>query len=133
LNTLIALIIVFASGLIGGWLMEFFFRSFEDKKLEEPLFANLQMYGFTAVFSYLLYVWDPEPVFLVPLLFLFTTGIEFSTGYLYLKLKKVRLWNYSKYAYSYKGVICLRFSLYWLAIILAYYYFILPFIVGCII
>ena len=121
---------VFISGLAGGWIMEFLYRSFEDKKLEEPLLVNLQMYGFTAVFSYILYIMDLQPFFLILFLFLFTTGIEFTTGYLYLKIKKTPLWDYSKYAYNYKGIICLRFSLYWLAIVLVYYYFLLPLIIG---
>ncbi|MGC9610625.1 MAG: putative ABC transporter permease [Minisyncoccia bacterium] len=128
-----ALLIVLASGLIIGWLLEFLYRSLERGKITKPLFINEQMYVFTALFSYFLYVMDIQLVFVILCLFLFTTGIEFITGYLALKLGGVRLWDYSEYPYDYKGIVCLEFSVIWLGIALVYYYFVLPFLVGYII
>ncbi len=125
-----ALIVVLASGLLIGWLAEFSYRSLEKEKIVWPLFVNVYMYGCTAVASYLLYISDSRPILVILTLFLLTTGIEFATGYLFLKLKKVRLWDYSGCAYNYKGIVCAQFSLYWLGAALVYYYIVLPSIPG---
>jgi len=127
------ILLVAVSGLVIGWLLEFVYRSLERGNITKPLFINEQMYVLTALFSYFLYTVEVRPIFVVLFLILFTTGVEFITGYLTLKLKCVRLWNYSKYPYNYKGIICLEFSFVWLIMALAYYYFILPFLVGYII
>lgn len=121
---------VFISGLVIGWLAEFLYRSLEREKFIKPLFVNVQMYGYTAVLSYFLFMLDLRPILMVFLLLLFTTGVEFTIGYLFLKLKGVRLWDYTKNVYNYKGIICAEFSLYWLAAALLYYYIVLPSIVG---
>ncbi len=121
-----ALIAVLVSGLLVGWLAEFCYRSLENKKIVWPLFVNVYMYGCTAIASYVLYIFNPRPAVVVLVLFLFTTGMEFVTGYLFLAFKNVRLWDYSGCACNYKGIICARFSLYWLGAALVYYYFVLP-------
>ena len=133
MSSISALLVVLISGLVIGWLVEFLYRSFKKKRTINPLFINEQMYVLTALFSYLLYVMDISFIFVVLFLLLFTTGIEFITGYAALKLKGVRLWDYSNYPYNYKGIICLKFSAIWLVIALIYYYFVLPIIVGYII
>jgi len=127
---IIKLLLTFISGLLIGYILELAYRSLRYGKLIKPRFVNYQMYGLSAVFLYFLYYFDLPTVFKILLIFLGTTAIEFITGYGYLKIKKVRLWDYSKYAFNYQGIICLRFSLYWLTVSLFYYYVILRVIMG---
>ena len=65
-------------------------------------------------------------IYKLTLIFIIPTAIEFLTGYLDFKLKKVRLWDYSEEKFNFMGFICLRFSLYWFLISLVYYYFLMP-------
>ncbi len=125
-----ALLVILVSGLCIGWLAEFSYRSLEKEKIVWPLFVNVYMYGCTAVASYLLYLYNAPTVTVILVLFFVTTGIELGTGYLFLRFKKVRLWDYSENVYNYKGIICAEFSLYWLGAALLYYYVVLPSIVG---
>ena len=56
------------------------------------------------------------------------TLIELIAGELLLKFFNLRLWDYSNEKYNYKGFICLKFSIYWMLISAAYYFFIHPLI-----
>ena len=116
------LLINFGLGLFVGYLAELSYRFKLEKRYIKPLFINLQMYGFSAAFLYFIYSHKISLMGLILLALLFTTGIEFITGYSYLKIKGVRLWNYFDENLNYKGLICLRFSLYWLLIFLVYYF-----------
>lgn len=41
------------------------------------------------------------------------TSVEFITGYLLLKVFNERYWDYSSLKFNYKGLITLKFSIYW--------------------
>lgn len=41
------------------------------------------------------------------------TSVEFITGYLLLKVFNERYWDYSRLKFNYKGLITLKFSIYW--------------------
>jgi len=112
-------------GLIMGFLVELIFRSIKNKKITKPLFINYQMYGLSGLFLFLLYNLQINILFKIILMVLFTTGIEFITGYLYLKIKNKYLWKY-KHKFNYKKLICPLFSFYWLCVSLFAYYFIIP-------
>jgi len=122
------IIINYIVGLIAGCILESSYRSFQAKKFIRPIFVNFQMYGLTGVFLYLVSLLKITIYFKILLIIIFTTSIEFITGYTYYKLKKIRLWDYSNQALNYKGFICPLFSLYWLAISLFYYYWLIPLI-----
>ena len=121
---ILMLLINFGIGLFVGYLAEFSYRFKPERYYTKPLFINLQMYGFTAAFLYFIYFQKIPLVGVVLMVLMFTTGIEFITGYSYLRIKRVRLWNYSGEYLNYKGFICLRFSLYWLLMSLCYYFLI---------
>jgi uncharacterized protein len=125
----IQIIVNYFIGFFVGYILELGYRSFEAKKLIKPLLVNAQMYGLSAIGLYLIYIWQVNLVIKVFLILVLTTGIEFVFGYYYLKVKKFRLWDYSKERFNYKGIICLNFSLYWLIIALLYYYFVIPSII----
>ncbi len=57
------------------------------------------------------------------MIFIYSTLIEFLIGYLYLKIKKIYLWDYSNYMLNFMGLICLRFFIAWL--LLVFFIFIL--------
>ncbi len=113
-------------GLLVGALLEFIYRSYEEKRLVTPRLVNIQMYGLTAVFLYGLSLAHFYWVWEVLLIALATTGIELLTGWLYLKIYKIRLWDYRAEAWNYRGLVCVRFSIYWLVLAAFYYYLISP-------
>jgi len=116
----------FFIGLMIGLVLECVYRSIEHKKLVKPKLIDAQMYALIGAFLALLSFFEMPLVYKLILIFIIPTLVEFLTGYLDLKLKKVRLWNYSKEEFNFMGFICLRFSLYWFLISLSYYYYIMP-------
>ncbi len=86
------------------------------------------MYGVVGGFLCVLYFLKTSLYFELILILIFPTLIEFITGYLYLKIKKTRLWDYSEEFFSLKGIICLKFSFFWFIISAFYYYLVLPLI-----
>ncbi|OGI76372.1 hypothetical protein A3C57_01175 [Candidatus Nomurabacteria bacterium RIFCSPHIGHO2_02_FULL_33_12] len=113
-------------GLVLGFILEFIYRSVESKRFIKPLFINLQMYGFSTAFLYFLSLFNLPIYFLILFILIFTTGIEFVIGYIYLKYNNIMLWDYSREYLNYKGLICLKFSIAWVILSLIYYYFIMP-------
>src|SRR3990167_4983999 len=106
-------------GLVGGFILEFSYRSIEQKKLRMPLWVGCQIYGVATVLIYLVYLLSAPIWLVVILLLIITTGIELIFGLYYLNYKVLRFWDYSGYLLNYKGLICLQFSLYWLIISMA--------------
>lgn len=121
-----AIIINFFICLLAGFALEFFYRSFKSKKLIKPKFVNAQMYGFMGIFLVLIYSLNTNLTFKIFLIFIIPTLIEFLTGYVYFKTKRIRLWDYSKEKLNFMGIICLRFSLIWFIISAFYYYLVIP-------
>jgi len=122
----LSIILNFFIGLIVGLVLEFVFRSVEHKRLVKPKLINAQMYALIGAFLALLSFFEMPLVYKLILIFIVPTSVEFLTGYLDFKLKKVRLWDYSKLRFNFMGFIYLRFSLYWFLFSLIYYYFLLP-------
>lgn len=116
------ILIHYLIGLVLGFILELVYRSFNAKKLIRPLFINLQMYGFSTAFLYFLSFYNLPIYFLIILILIFTTGIEFIIGYTYLKYKNIMLWDYSKENFNYKGLICLKFSILWVVLCSVYYF-----------
>lgn len=117
-------------GFMIGFILELIYRSSESKKLIFPKFINYQMYGLTGAFLILVYYLNISLIIKLILMFIFPTLVEFLTGYLYLKIKGIYLWNYSKEPLNFNGLICLKFSLVWFIVAIAYYYTILPLIIS---
>ena len=124
----IQIVLNYFYGLIIGYLLELAYRSFQDKKLIKPIFINLQMYGLAGIILFLIYRADVAFYYKILSIFFITTGIELIVGSLYLKYKKIKLWDYSHEFMNYKGIICLRFSVYWLIASLIYLYLVLPYL-----
>lgn len=120
------IILNFFIGLMVGLFLECIYRSHEHKKLVKPKLVDAQMYALIGAFLTLLSFFEIPLVYELVLIFIIPTFVEFLTGYLDLRLKKIRLWNYSKEKFNFMGLVCLRFSLYWFLISLIYYYYIMP-------
>lgn len=89
------------------------------------------MYGFAAVA--LLFSYEYLGITGLPITILFfsiPTLIEFITGYLLLRLFNKRYWSYDNNRFNFKGIICLKFSVYWSIISAIIVYLIHPYIEG---
>ena len=84
------------------------------------------MYGLVGIFLVFIYFLDISLILKLILIFVVPVFIEFITGYLYFKIKKIRLWDYSKEEFNFMGTVCLRFSLVWFIVSAIYYYIFLP-------
>ncbi|MCM2338890.1 MAG: putative ABC transporter permease [Burkholderiales bacterium] len=120
------IVLNFFIGLFVGFILEFVYRSIEHKKLIKPKLIDAQMYALIGTFLAIISFLEIALIYRLILIFIVPTLVEFLTGYLDLKIKKVRLWDYSHEKFNFMGLICLRFSLYWFLISLIYYHFILP-------
>ena len=135
MQTVIKLAFIFMIGGSAGWIMELIFRRIAHKKWINPGFLVgpcLPLYGNGLVALYLVcsadygfiqsLVW--RAVFIVVLLAVLMTVVEYVTGLIFIKGMKVRLWDYSDRKGNIQGIICPLFSFFW-AIIGAAYYFLL--------
>lgn len=127
---LIKIISNFFIGILAGFVFEFVYRSIENRKIVIPKLVDLQMYGLTGAFLVFIYYLDIKLIYKLVLMFVIPTCIEFLTGYLYLKIKKVYLWTYFEEKYNFMGLICPLFSFFWFLISLVYYFLLLPFVLN---
>lgn len=122
-------IMLFMIGSILGWGLEFFYRNiFERKKkekLEDPGFLKgpyLPIYGFGVLI--LQYISSLNINFSIKIILfaILLTIIELITGIIFTKYFKIKLWNYSKNRFNYKGIICPLFSFFWTILGIIYYF-----------
>ena len=121
---------IFAFMSIIGWILEVLYRSFISKKFINPglmLGCSLPVYGVGGIILNLLA--DIKIVnniyfnyFILSLIaMVLLTLIEYVGGVLLEKIFKIKLWDYSKYKYNLKGLICLRMSIIWGIVSLIYF------------
>ena len=113
-------------GFALGAILEFVYRSVNARKFVMPDLVSIQIYAISTAFIYLLTLFNLNIAVLIFILAMLTSGLEFLIGYVYLKYKKVMLWDYSREVMNYKGLVCLKFSVLWVLLSLIYYYFIIP-------
>ena len=142
----IILAFIFSSGCILGWTLELFYRRFKFTNKEHiwvnPGFLTgpyLPLYGFGLTMLYLLagledYIPIQETYLRQGVLFLamsvVMTLIELIAGEIFIIRMNLKLWDYSQNRFNYKGVICLRFSIYWTLLGAVYYFLIHPHILN---
>lgn len=124
------LLFIFALFSVIGWIGELFYTSiFDKKRLINPGFLSgpyLPIYGFGFTTLYLLAEPNIPDYIKIPLFVIAATLLELITGFIFLKIFHLRLWNYENRKFNYKGLICFYFSFYWLVISLIFYYLIYP-------
>jgi uncharacterized membrane protein len=115
-----------------GWVIDSAFVSIANRKFINRGFLNgpfCPIYGFGAIFIILwslpfqtnLFFFFFQSVFIASL-------IEYLTGFLFEKLFKTKLWDYSDEKFNLNGRICLKNSLYWGFLSILILKFIHPFV-----
>ncbi len=122
---------------VVGWILELTYRSITNKKFVNPGFMSgcvVPIYGFGSVIMYLLCNLfssinsNYKIIIIFILSVILLTALEFLSGFILLKYFNLRLWDYSKCKYNYKGFICIEFSMIWGLLALLFYLFIYPYI-----
>ena len=137
MKTFITLCLLFIVGGSCGWAIELFFRRFVHKKWVNPGFLVgpcLPLYGTGVVFLYIIcsldysfianVVW--RAVFVIALITVVMTLVEYVTGLIFIVGLKVKLWDYSKRPGNIQGIICPLFTFFWGVIGAAYCLFVHP-------
>lgn len=133
----ITLCLLFIVGGSCGWVIELFFRRFAHKKWVNPGFLVgpcLPLYGTGVVFLFIICSFDYSfiesevwrDVFVIALITVVMTLIEYITGLIFIKGLKVKLWDYSKRPGNIQGIICPLFTFFWGAIGALYAIFVHP-------
>ncbi len=123
---LLKIVCNFFAGIVVGFVLEFLFRSIEHKRVVIPKLIDIQMYALIGAFLVFIYYLNINIIYKLALIFIIPTCVEFLTGYIYLKIFRVNLWNYAHQKYNFLGLVCPLFSFFWFIISIAYYFFVLP-------
>ena len=118
---------IFACFSIIGWIIELIYRSLIEKKIVNPGFMSgcvVPLYGIflnliCILFSSINTNYKIFMIFILSIIVL--TLLEFICGYISLKYFHIRLWDYRKQKFNYKGLICIRFSIIWGLLSVLYY------------
>lgn len=130
---LLQYVLLFMFGTIIGWILEVFWRKFSKKqgRWMNPGFLNgpwLPLYGFGTITLYLLCKLNISIVLLSFIFFIGLSLLEFIAGLIFTKYFKIRLWDYSNNRFNIKGLICLKYSIYWTVLGLIFFYLIFPYL-----
>lgn len=142
LTTFLVLAFLFYIGSIFGWILEVLFRRFFSANNPERKWINpgflvgpyIPLYGFSLV---TLFVFSFIPVgfihnhilqklILFACMALAVTGLEYLGGIIFIKGMNIKLWDYSREWGNIKGIICPKFSTYWMVLSAIYYFLIHP-------
>ena len=134
---MLKILFIFSFASLLGWFIETAYRSIMSKKIVNPGFMGgcvVPIYGFGAIILYFVcglslkidFLYNPILVIVISVILL--TLLELISGMIFLKFFNLRLWDYSNRKFNFKGLICLRFSLYWGILALVFYLFLYEFI-----
>jgi uncharacterized membrane protein len=135
IDLILDLLFIFLLFSVVDWIIEFVFKSIRKKRLINPGFMvgiTLPIYGFGGVILYAIWSITITNILWLDIILLsfismvLLTGIEFIGGFIAIKYYNNRLWDYSKYKYNYKGLICPLFSLLWFSFAILFYFLIMP-------
>jgi len=118
-----------------GWIIDSVYRSFVDKKIINAGYFRgpvCPIYGFgglALVFTAKFLVFCS---FLTKIMvgFLLILLIEYLGSIFSEKVLKIKLWDYSKAILNLNGRIDIYHSFYWLILVILFYYFVFPLVVG---
>ncbi len=138
---LIVYSLIFILGGSLGYLIELVFRRIVHKKWINPGFLTgpcLPLYGVGTVCLFFISSFDysfiPSPawraVFVISLITVAMTLVEYITGLIFIKGMHVKLWDYSDRLGNVQGIICPLFTFFWGVIGAIYYLFLNKFFVN---
>lgn len=142
LHNLLVLAFLFYMGSMLGWVIEVLFRRFfsdnnPSRKWINPGFLvgpYIPLYGFSLV-TLFVFSWIPvgfienrlvQKLLLFALMSLAVTGLEYLAGIIFIKGMNIKLWDYSKEKWNIKGIICPKFTFYWMILSAIYYFLVHP-------
>ncbi|PKL39188.1 MAG: hypothetical protein CVV44_10010 [Spirochaetae bacterium HGW-Spirochaetae-1] len=116
-----------------GWLIEFVYRSWTQKRLINPGFLFgpfVPVYGTGAllILGVQNYIGDLNMAVQFIVYVILLSVIEYITGEFFERLFDLKLWDYSDSKLNINGKICLTFSLAWGVLAMAVVYLLQPFI-----
>lgn len=125
------LIVFFAVYSFMGWIIEVVYRSLTQRQFINAGFLFgpfIPIYGFGAALiigiNFLINAW-PLPVKII-VYGIILTAIEYLTGYMFEKIFRLKLWDYSNNTFNLHGRVCLLFSVFWAIMAVAFVTFIHP-------
>jgi len=124
-------LLLFVSGSIIGWCTEVVYRRYLGKarKWINPGFLSgpfLPIYGTGICLLYIICDLEIIMVVRVILFFIMTTCVEYTTGLIFLKYYKTRLWDYTTVKFNIQGIISPAFSIIWVVLSVLFYYLLYP-------
>lgn len=146
LSTFLVVAFLFFIGSLVGWLIEVVFRRFFSANNPQRKWINpgflvgpyIPLYGFSLV-TLFLFSWIPvgfihnqmfQKLVLFALMAIAVTALEYLAGLIFIKGMSIKLWDYSKEWGNIKGIICPKFSAYWMILSAIYYFLIHPHIIS---
>lgn len=112
-----------------GWLLEHGYHLAVERRLAGEGFLTgpwKPMYGFAPVLLLLL-TGPATPLWVVAVLALvIPTAVEYASGLLLFRMFHKQYWSYANCRFQVGGLVCLRFSLYWMLLALAMVYVLQP-------
>jgi uncharacterized membrane protein/HD superfamily phosphodiesterase len=131
--TIPQIIVLFAIYAFLGWLIEVAYRSFTQRQLINAGFLYgpfVPLYGFGSALIILLEsVIHGWPLAIKVVAYgIILTAIEYFTGFLFEKIFKLKLWDYSDNKINLHGRVSLLFSVFWTIMAFAFIIFIHPYV-----
>lgn len=137
----LVLTFLFCIGSMTGWVIELIFRRLVHKKWINPGFLvgpYLPLYGIGLLFLFGVCSIDYSfienkilrDIFVIALITVLMTLVEYITGLIFIKGMKVKLWDYSDRKGNIQGIICPLFTLFWGILGAVYYFFVHKAILG---
>lgn len=142
MNLWLVLAFLFFIGSLSGWCLELLYRKFfsdanPDRKWINPGFLSgpyLPLYGFSLCVLFLLahikivYIDNVivSKIVLFGIMAIVVTLIEYLAGLIFIKKMKVKLWDYENEWGNIKGIICPKYTFYWMILSAIYYFIIHP-------
>lgn len=130
MNLFLILAFIFFVGSLSGWVLELFFRRFFSSANPERKWINpgflvgpyLPLYGFSLCAIYLLAQINVgfvpnrilQGIVRMVIMGIMVTGIEYLAGLIFIHGMKVKLWDYSKEWGNIQGIICPKFTFFWI-------------------
>lgn len=142
LSTLLVLAFLFYSGSQIGWVIEVVYRRFFSANNPGRHWINpgflvgpyIPLYGF-ALMTLFIFAWIPvrfisnvvlQKLVLFILMAIAITAMEYIAGLIFIKGMNIKLWDYSNEKWNIKGIVCPKFSTYWMILSAIYYFLIHP-------
>ena len=132
MKTIICFFTYFILYSFAGWVLESVYKTLAQKKFVNSGFLNgplCPIYGFGAIIMILsLNFLKERPLLLFVAAFFILSVWEYIVGILLEKIFKTKYWDYSYLKYNFQGRVCLKNSIYWGLLGVAFTFVIHPFI-----